>query len=411
MQNKLADYNRDYGAEVPLTLVRVAGKQLLQYNRFDSSSPTLHTTFYTQLRSLNGGTGYPRLTENVGVSFGAPTANPNTGQEWLELRLPVVPNDHFYVTGSTAQPGSFLPRDLTDIWGRIGPLTYELDRKSDPTFIPYASALDLRYGASTFDLPLLYPSAPNYHNTVPDAVISPLLKRLGYGVPPPTQAVGEGPGALQRGETGWWSAAIAPGPGNGYTHNWEYRILCPELDGPSMAMTGRIPPGEVTPNLVTCGQWQSGGVTAKFSHRSSSAVTLEIRVRVSGGGASVTSQAKQVYVSGGGWNPDASLSEDAASLGGAPLEEGEAFGMEPSRPHPVKASGEAHVRFILLEAAPTTLVLVDLLGREVRRLHDGPTAAGLHDVRAETTDLPVGMYVLHLTSGARRASRSFVITP
>lgn len=427
LQRRIADHNRNYGAEVPLTLLRVAGAQLLKRNRFDFNYPTYHNAFYSQIRALNGGVGYPRLTENVGVSFGAPTANPNAGREWLELRLPsLYPNDHFDVVGDIAVAGSYLPRDLTDIWGKISwmglTLTYELDRKRNPTFIPFESALDLQSGLSAFDAPLLHPSVPSFHNVVPTNVRTELLLRLGYGVPAPTQVSVSGPGSLAAGETGYWKATISPGPGNGYAHVWEYRIVCADPPGGAFAagaaadekstdLDAKSPnekdPGGGTTNAVNCGEWHFGGVTAKFAYRSSSAATLDIRVRASGGGGSVTSPAKRVYIGGGGSNLGASQASSSDEVAESEASQ-YAFGLEPSRPHPMKPEGGI-VRFALPETAFARLVVYDLLGREVRQLYAAEATAGAHEVRFEVVGLPAGVYVLRLSSGAHSATRQLVV--
>ena len=56
------------------------------------------------------------------------------------------------------------------------------------------------------------------------------------------------------------------------------------------------------------------------------------------------------------------------------------------------------------------LVLYDLLGREVAWLYDGDAAAGAHEVRADVSALPAGVYVYRLTAGERSATRRFVVS-
>ncbi|TAL76357.1 MAG: hypothetical protein EPN88_03040, partial [Bacteroidetes bacterium] len=55
-----------------------AAKQLLFYNIYGN----LHTSFYNELNNLNGGTGYPSLTENIGISFSNGTPNSGNGR-WV----------------------------------------------------------------------------------------------------------------------------------------------------------------------------------------------------------------------------------------------------------------------------------------------------------------------------------------
>jgi len=54
------------------------------------------------------------------------------------------------------------------------------------------------------------------------------------------------------------------------------------------------------------------------------------------------------------------------------------FALLPARPNP--ARGKATLRFDLPHASDVRLVIYDLAGRQVRRLHDGPASAGRHVV-------------------------------
>ena len=116
-------------AEAPPGLTRRAALQLLQYSAYDTSSPNEHTRFYNDIKALNGGRGYPRLTDNVGVSFGSSAANPGNGRRWLTLDVGGLceigkwvfssqcGNKTYDVAGSTALAGSYLPRDETEAFG------------------------------------------------------------------------------------------------------------------------------------------------------------------------------------------------------------------------------------------------------------------------------------------------------
>ncbi len=63
----LQDYMKDHGLSnfQKHGLDNNAAKELLIYNTYGN----LHVSFYNELNNLNGGTGYPSLTENIGVSF------------------------------------------------------------------------------------------------------------------------------------------------------------------------------------------------------------------------------------------------------------------------------------------------------------------------------------------------------
>ena len=63
-------------------------------------------------------------------------------------------------------------------------------------------------------------------------------------------------------------------------------------------------------------------------------------------------------------------------------------------PNPV--AGTARVAFTVAAAGPVRLAVVDLLGREVAVLADGPAAAGAHSVAWDASALAPGVYVLRL---------------
>ena len=152
-------------SEVPPALTRVASLQLLNVSAFDTAVPTYNNVFYNEIRSLNGNWGYPRRTENVGVSFGTTaTENPNSGT-WLKLNVSglcnifqywVAPcNDKYYtLAGATDAPGSYLPVKNTEFFGQRawGFVSYYLQRFTDPTFISFSSALDIASGIKSKQL-------------------------------------------------------------------------------------------------------------------------------------------------------------------------------------------------------------------------------------------------------------------
>lgn len=143
---------------------------MLNYSAYDPSGD-IHTSFYVELNALNGD-GYPHLTQkNVCVSFSTDVPNPNTGK-WLEISGtgPFVGTETFDLEDAEKVAGSYLPIDLTTMdpmvirlpiywWIEflfpIVPLYYptiSIERTSDPTYIPYTSALDIVNGQSKFDV-------------------------------------------------------------------------------------------------------------------------------------------------------------------------------------------------------------------------------------------------------------------
>lgn len=85
------------------------------------------------------------------------------------------------------------------------------------------------------------------------------------------------------------------------------------------------------------------------------------------------------------------------------------------RPYPAPTASGVTVPLDLAEAGPVRLDVVDMLGRLVRRLHDGPLDAGRHDLRWDGRDASggpaaPGVYVVRLqTPGASASARVTVL--
>ncbi len=84
-----------------------------------------------------------------------------------------------------------------------------------------------------------------------------------------------------------------------------------------------------------------------------------------------------------------------------PTDEPTAFRLHPAFPNPF--AGSATVRFDLPERADVRLELVDLLGRPVLTLAEGPREAGTHRARVEAGGLASGVYLVVIEAGPRRA--------
>jgi len=80
-----------------------------------------------------------------------------------------------------------------------------------------------------------------------------------------------------------------------------------------------------------------------------------------------------------------------------------------SAPAPNPTRGGFSVTFAQATAGPARLVLVDLLGRTVAVLADGPQPAGESTVRLAAHALSAGTYLLRLTSGGHTISRPVMI--
>lgn len=72
------------------------------------------------------------------------------------------------------------------------------------------------------------------------------------------------------------------------------------------------------------------------------------------------------------------------------------FKLHENFPNPFNPTTE--IQFDLPETAHVRLVIYDGLGREVRRLADGPLSAGVHRVSFDASDLPSGVYVYRITA-------------
>ncbi len=177
-------------------LSNTAARQLLVYNAYDPGG-AIHHAFYDELNSLNGD-GYPHLTRNIGVSFSTPDPNPNAGG-WYKITYHTGPLNGtvktFDLTEAEMQSGSWLPRDLTTMspiikqasywWLQllvpgITPLYYPtiaFERFTDPAYIPYYSAMDLRNGNSMFDV-CIEPASTTWHDVLPGDILDEIVNEV-----------------------------------------------------------------------------------------------------------------------------------------------------------------------------------------------------------------------------------------
>jgi len=177
-------------------LSNIAAKQLLYYNAYDPDGG-IHDSFFQELNTANGD-GYPHLTKNIGVSFSTDDPNPNSGC-WYKITYHTGPFSGtiktFDLTEAEKQAGSWLPQDLTTMspiikqasywWLQllvpgIMPLYYptiEFERFTDPAYIPYQSALDIRNGNSLFDV-CIEPESTSWHDVLPPDILEEIINEV-----------------------------------------------------------------------------------------------------------------------------------------------------------------------------------------------------------------------------------------
>ncbi|PAP78322.1 family 10 glycosylhydrolase [Rubrivirga marina] len=93
--------------------------------------------------------------------------------------------------------------------------------------------------------------------------------------------------------------------------------------------------------------------------------------------------------------------------GSLSAEDGLTLTLRLDAPRPNPAAGPVTVPFTLTEAADVTLRVVDVLGREVAVLTDGPLPAGAHTVTWQPT--ASGTYLVVLDDGRQRATRRVAV--
>jgi hypothetical protein len=91
--------------------------------------------------------------------------------------------------------------------------------------------------------------------------------------------------------------------------------------------------------------------------------------------------------------------------------EGESAGPEATSlaVYPNPTAGRATVTLALSAAAEVRAAVYDVLGREVAVLHDGPLAAGEHELALDTAKLPAGVYVVRATGNGLAATRRITV--
>jgi len=197
---------------------------------------------------------------------------------------------------------------------------------------------------------------------------------LGYtilGIPQPLSVTITGPGVLLWKQWGTWTANPSGGVGS-YTYEWRYR------------------------NNGT-GNWSSVVSTSQNYTRQMPNNDIELQVKVTSGSEIAYDTH---YVTLGPIDPKMAnpivVEENAIP---------ESFTLTQNFPNPFNP--ETAIRFGLPEDAHVKLVVIDLLGREIRELVDGNRKAGYHSVIWDGRDnagnaVPSGIYIYQIAAGAFR---------
>ena len=90
--------------------------------------------------------------------------------------------------------------------------------------------------------------------------------------------------------------------------------------------------------------------------------------------------------------------------------EGEPGAVRLGPPVPNPTADQATFTVRLERPGPAAIDLVDLLGRRVAVLHDGPLSGGVdHPFRVSGEALPAGVYVVRVVAGGLRQSHRLVV--
>ncbi len=215
--------------------------------------------------------------------------------------------------------------------------------------------------------------------------------------PQPPSATITGPSILGSGDTGTWMANPSGGAG-GYTYDWQYLLSCPGGGFGAERDKSVLPNGKGTPRplAVNCGQWYSGGTASTFSLTVASGYnpTIELTVHDLVNASVTTTKYVTVTGSGGGLAADRLTATAHASAKAAAKALPTVYALDQNYPNPFRDATE--IRFALPEAGPVSLVVYDVMGREVVRLAEETMTAGFHCVKWDASSLSSGVYLYRL---------------
>lgn len=158
-------------------------------NRSITTTSAAHDAFSAELATLNGD-GYPHRTRNIAVAASAPAPRPQkVGDVVYRLKASAgvligritLCQEDYKARPEDVLPGSTFPGGLLPDHVELSDFTIDLTRKFDPTFVPYASALDLKGSTSPFAATFAAKQGQLVHGAFPDGTVPFLLKELTAG--------------------------------------------------------------------------------------------------------------------------------------------------------------------------------------------------------------------------------------
>jgi hypothetical protein len=151
-------------------------------NRTIQTATAAHDAFYAELAALNGD-GYPHKSRNIAVAAAGPEARAwKVGDVIYRLKasLSIITlcSEEYKARAEDVLPGSTFPSGLLPDSYDAGAARIDLETRFNPTFIPLASALDLRGTATPFAATFAAAKGQLVHGAFPEGSVEFLMKEL-----------------------------------------------------------------------------------------------------------------------------------------------------------------------------------------------------------------------------------------
>ena len=217
-----------------------------------------------------------------------------------------------------------------------------------------------------------------------------------FRTPRPLSVSISGPYLLSAGQQATWTASVHGGRPT-YRYQWSKMRYC----------DNNAPLGI---REVPCNGWGYTGVGRSFTSSFNSSHRL--RLTVTDGDRISKTVYKEVLVTeyGPPHDPEGPLYKQTAgeaSQNSSLTALQETYALASNYPNPFNPSTE--IRFTLPEASAVSLIVYDVMGREVERLLDKTLGAGYHEARWDATGLPSGVYLYRIEAGAFAQTRRMTL--